>query len=326
MDVDEALSWGRRVLFGKSEYPARDAAVLLSHVLKCTTAHLYLHPENRLTPENFQEYSSYLARRALKEPLAYITGVKEFMGFEFVVDKRVLIPRPETEILVERALSAIDCMIGASPQEPIRVWDVCCGSGAVGLSILKLISKFDEGFRQSSPKTRVILTDISEKALDVAKENAARLKVEGQAEFSLGDGLKPAKGLGLVGKVDLIVTNPPYIAKEALSSLDEEIRDYEPLLALDGGPQGMDFVKDILAGAPFVLAPYGMLLMEIGHDQADKCHEILKLWQQTPRMDAARAGRSLAFWDKWWFVPDYAGKKRILAARVRPGELCEAKW
>ncbi|HHY11461.1 MAG TPA: peptide chain release factor N(5)-glutamine methyltransferase [Firmicutes bacterium] len=322
MDTGQVLAWGRQMLFGKSEYPARDAAVLLSHVLQCSTAGLYLHPDKPVTSGQFGIYSSLVARRALKEPIAYITGHKEFMGLKFKVDKRVLIPRPETEVLVETSLSIVGRMVHEIRTGPVVVCDVCCGSGAVGLSILKLLpqpsARANQRRQAEPPGIKVILTDISPDALDVAKENAKSLGVFPQVEFLLGDGLEPIKQHGFANKVDLIASNPPYIPRGVIASLDEEVRCYEPHLALDGGCRGMDFIETLIGQAPSVLAPGGFLVMEIGHDQADRCQEIFSALAQPNHVDS-RGGRCASPWHKWQFVQDYAGRQRVLAARVNPG-------
>jgi len=389
LDVGQVLAWGRQTLQGKSEYPARDAAVLLAHAMGCSTSDLYLHPEKHVTQAQFDEYSSLIARRALKEPISYLTGYKEFMGLKFKVDARVLIPRPETEILVETCLSVIEDMLGdmvrnmmrgtaddtphhmlddtpAAPGDtprvpsprPLTVADVCCGSGAIGLSILKHLPEVfaKAGVKPSPdgrapchehitvgvgvqpglggpprrhegtaiPPVRLVLTDISPDALDVARQNAERLGLLGQVEFLLGDGLEPLRQQGLRGKIDLIASNPPYIPTGVISSLDEEVRCYEPHLALDGGNDGMDFVESLISQAPSLLAPGGYLIMEIGHDQADKCRRLLAEAQHKA-MISRRSGSSGSededtveplLWKDWRFIKDYAGIERILVARA----------
>lgn len=389
LDVGQVLAWGRQTLQGKSEYPARDAAVLLAHAMGCSTSDLYLHPEKHVTQAQFDEYSSLIARRALKEPISYLTGYKEFMGLKFKVDARVLIPRPETEILVETCLSVIEDMLrdmvrnmmrgtaddtphhmlddtpaapGDTPRvpspRPLTVADVCCGSGAIGLSILKHLPEVfaKAGVKPSPdgrapchehitvgvgvqpglggpprrhegtaiPPVRLVLTDISPDALDVARQNAERLGLLGQVEFLLGDGLEPLRQQGLRGKIDLIASNPPYIPTGVISSLDEEVRCYEPHLALDGGNDGMDFVESLISQALSLLAPGGYLIMEIGHDQADKCRRLLAEAQHKA-MISRRSGSSGSededtveplLWKDWRFIKDYAGIERILVARA----------
>lgn len=340
MDVEQALCFGRQTLIGKSEHSARDAAVLLSHVLGCTTGDIYLHPERPLTREQYSEYASLIARRTCREPLAYILGYKEFMGLKFKVDNRVLIPRPETEILVETALLvikniALGCKyipdtgsslglkdfkrpIGLDEVIHVRldkthvtVCDVCCGSGAVGLSILKLlpqmlpviVSSKRPKHQAASCNLDVVLTDVSLDALEAAKQNAKHLGVSADARFMLGDGLEPLKQTGLTGKVHVIVSNPPYIPSGDIACLDEEVRCFEPHLALDGGYRGMDFIESLIQKAPQLLVPGGFLLIEIGHNQSHKCRKLLSESETTKQNS----------WHQWWFIRDYSGKERILA-------------
>ncbi len=346
LDVEKALCFGRQTLIGKSEHSARDAAVLLSHVLGCTTGDVYLYPEKPVTRQQYKEYASLIVRRARREPIAYILGYKEFMGLKFSVDSRVLIPRPETEILVEAALLVIKSMLTGQKYSPdngsslsleefrslagasssihkrpgkshITVCDVCCGSGAVGLSILKLLphilppptsSKCHE-CQTALWDLDVVLTDISCDALKAAKQNAIRLGVSSNARFIHGDGLEPLKQQGLTGKVHVIASNPPYIPSDQIACLDREVRCFEPHLALDGGAKGMDFIENLIQEASQLLVPGGFLLIEIGHDQPGKCRKLLS--------DPKTKGRLL--WHKWWFICDYSGKQRILVVMKHPG-------
>ncbi|MGI6620868.1 MAG: peptide chain release factor N(5)-glutamine methyltransferase [Bacillota bacterium] len=379
MDAGQVLAWGRQTLLGKTEYPARDAAALLAHVLGCSASDLYLYPETLVTQAQFDTYSFLIARRVLQEPIAYIVGYREFMGLRFKVDKRVLIPRPETEILVETCLSVIADMLREPRTGPVTVCDVCCGSGAVGLSILKLLpqvcpsterpaaadgrTQTDESVAvegvptegvpvESVPvenvpvegvpiegvpmggvpvaddvygRLKVFLTDISQDALDVAEENAEGLGVLQYARFLLGDGLEPLERGGLKGKVDLIASNPPYIPSHVIPTLGREVKCYEPSLALDGGRDGMYFIEHLITRAPSVLAPGGYLIMEIGHDQADKCRQLLVTARpkHKAREDSSQLPgntwlqRNPLPWLEWRFVKDYAGKERVLVAKLQ---------
>lgn len=286
MRADEALSLGRDLLQGKVEHPARDAALLLGHVLGKPSEYPYLHPEHVLTDDQLSRYLLLLRRRQSKEPIAYLRGYQEFMGFRFKVDKRVLIPRPETEILVETALRLLDGGTGT------QIADVCSGSGAIGLSVLKLL-----------PLSRAVLTDISEDALAVARENAADLGVSDRAVFRQGDALNPLFEVMPAGGFHAILSNPPYIPREDIPDLDAEVRCFEPRLALDGGPGGLEVIRRIIQGAPRLLRHAGYLILEIGHDQADSCR---RLFQADP-----------SSWDEFWTVKDYAGIDRVFVARKR---------
>ncbi|NLD59432.1 MAG: peptide chain release factor N(5)-glutamine methyltransferase [Clostridiales bacterium] len=191
-----------------------------------------------------------LARRLSGEPTQYVLGLAYFMGFEFFVDRRVLIPRQDTEVLVEKALKLLSALPGP------RVLDLCAGSGAIGLSIAKL-----------HPGACVTLTDISAGACAVIEENRARLGAG--AEILCGDLFEPVRGRAF----DLIACNPPYVETGALANLQPEVRR-EPALALDGGPDGLGFYRRIGAACREHLSPGGQLLLEIGSEQAEAVQEI----------------------------------------------------
>ncbi len=311
--VGEMGSVGRKLLQGRTEYPARDAAVLLGHVLGKGSDYLYLHPEEHVSDDVERQYLELIERRSRGEPLAYLRGYQEFMGFRFKVDRRVLIPRPETEVLVETALRRL-AVIGAlrSPEEAsasspklpsllrekiqgapkLLVADVCCGSGNIGISLAK-----------SLPDIVVVGVDISPDALDVARENATALGIAGRVIFVEGDLFDPLKHLGLEGQFDAVTANPPYIPSETLSLLPVEVRDFEPLGALDGGPGGLRLVRRLVHEAPRYLKPGGELFMEIGFDQS---HVVREYFRET----TAEYGEVTT-------VLDYAGRERLFVARKR---------
>lgn len=311
--VGEMGSVGRKLLQGKTEYPARDAAVLVGHVLGKGSDYLYLHPEERVSEDVEREYLELIERRSRGEPLAYLRGYQEFMGFRFKVDRRVLIPRPETEVLVETALRRLT-LIGASrspgvasspsPKLPsalrekiqgtpkLLVADVCCGSGNIGISLAKFL-----------PDIVVVGVDISPGALEVARENAITLGVAGRVIFVEGDLFDPLKRLGLEAQFDAVTANPPYIPSETLSFLPVEVRDYEPLEALDGGPGGLQLIRRLVHEAPRYLKPGGKLFMEIGFDQS---HAVREYFRETG-----------AEYDEVTTVLDYAGRERLFVARKR---------
>lgn len=306
MEVRDALSLGRQALSGKTEHFARDVALLLAHALGCTVEDVYLHPERVVTPQEYDAYLYFLKRRINKEPVAYILGYKEFMGKKFKVDKRVLIPRPETEILVETALKIMEDM---EIKDGI-ICDVCCGSGAVGLSLMGW-GRFSCFFRYpkeaGEPSPSFILTDISQEALEVARENARNLGLDCQdgLRFLHGDCLEPLRGAGLFNQVDLIVSNPPYIPSGEIEHLDDEIKNFEPILALDGGACGTRFINTLIEEAPDFLKSGGHLLIEIGHDQASLCKQ------------AVGEGDHGSAWSSCWTVQDYSGTERVFVARRR---------
>ncbi|MEX0974674.1 MAG: peptide chain release factor N(5)-glutamine methyltransferase [Bacillota bacterium] len=280
--VGEALSKARASLREDSEYPARDAVLLLAHVLDKPSSYPYLHPEERLAPDVETEYSALVERRKTGEPVAYLRGYQEFMGLRFRVDRRVLIPRPETEILVGAAAAALRSADAAA------IADVCCGSGCIGLSLARIL-----------PLSSVALTDFSQDALDVARENAALLGVARRVEFFAGDLTAPLLRSSKAGAFDLVASNPPYIAEEEMDSLPRDVRCFEPRLALDGGPGGLRFLERLAADAPALLKKDGLFLMEIGDGQGSACGDIF-----------SRVGQ----WRDMQVLPDYAGRQRVFRA------------
>ena len=224
--------------------PAADARILALDGLNLAPEQLPIRRLSPLASEDRDRLDALLRRRLAGEPVQYAVGRAWFMGLPFFVDRRVLIPRMDTETLAEAALAKI----GGLPAPRVR--DVCTGSGAIGLSIGKLL-----------PRARVTLCDLSTDALAVARENARRLEVP--AEILSGDLLQPVGGRTF----DLIVCNPPYIRRGELAALQREVRK-EPVLALDGGPDGLEFYRRLAKDAPKCLAPGGWLLFEVGAGQA----------------------------------------------------------
>ncbi|TYO96542.1 peptide chain release factor N(5)-glutamine methyltransferase [Desulfallas thermosapovorans] len=239
--------------------PRLDAEVLLAHVLGRDRVYLYREADLVLSEECRLRYRALLRRRAGGEPVAYLTGHKEFMGLDFMVGPHVLIPRPETELMVEKALAVL---AGWSGEERIAV-DVGTGSGAVAVSLARL----------APPGTRVYATDISTRALDMARANAARHSVP--VSFYAGDLLTPLDGVLPAGSVALICANLPYIPSRDLAGLPRDVRQYEPVLALDGGVDGLELYRRLVPRAGTLLAPGGHLFMEIGPEQAQAALSLL---------------------------------------------------
>ena len=244
-----------------------DAWYLLEYAAHCTKNEYFLRPEKEVLPQEKQLYRTLIRKRSAHIPLQYLTGSQEFMGLSFFVDENVLIPRQDTEILVEEALRALG--------SGMRVLDVCTGSGCILLSLLKLCAGL-EG----------IGTDLSEKALQVAGENARRLGVE--ASFVQGDLFEPVSG-----KYDCIVSNPPYIASREVDVLMEEVRDHEPRMALDGGEDGLYFYRKIAVQSPKYLNDRGRIFLEIGFDQGEAVAGLL-----APAFDEVRIVQDLAGLDR----------------------------
>lgn len=225
--------------------PRLEAELLLTHVLRCSRADLYAHPEHPVKSQQHADYQELLNRRAEGEPLPYLTGHVEFYGLDFTVDPRVLIPRPETETLVELALELV------SHHSSPLIADVGTGSGCISVTLAV-----------HAPLARVYALDLSPQALRVAQANALRHGVAGRVTFLQSDLLR-----ALPEPIDLIVANPPYVAYQDWPSLPPEVRAHEPRLALDGGPDGLDLIRRLLDQAPTHLCPGGAILVEIGATQ-----------------------------------------------------------
>jgi release factor glutamine methyltransferase len=258
-----------------------DAAVLLGHVLAADRATLYAHPERALLPEAQAAFEGLLARRLRGEPVAYLTGHKEFMGLDFLVDRRALIPRPETELLVEMALVEVRRRDEAELAD-LRVADIGTGSGAIAIALAA----------QEPRLPLVYATDISGEALALAAENARWLGVESRLRLLQGDLLEP-----LPERVDLLLANLPYIADNEQEILAPDVRDYEPHLALFGADGGLGHIRRLLASAPPRLKPGAVMLLEFGYNQRAPLAELIA---------------SLLPGAQVRFISDYAGWDRLV--------------
>jgi release factor glutamine methyltransferase len=248
--VSEALLWGNSSLGAAGvASPRLDAEVLLAHVLGWSRARLYARPEHTLTQAQQEAFLTAVQRRTRHEPVPYIIGHREFYRLDFLVDRRVLIPRPETERLVEKALDvAMHQTLGKGQS---RLADVGTGSGVVAVALAVNL-----------PRATVYATDTSPDALVVAASNAARHGVASRVHLLLGDLLEP-----LPERVHIIVANLPYIPAERLPALAPDVLEYEPLIALNGGPDGLQPARRLLAQAREWLLPEGAIVMEIGAEQ-----------------------------------------------------------
>ncbi len=224
--------------------PRLTAELLLAHALSCDRVRLYLDFDKPLGEEELSRFRDLVRRRADGEPTAYLLGGKEFHGHPFRVDRRVLVPRPETELVVDTALAALP--------EGGRALDLCTGSGCIAVSLAL-----------ERPGARVLATDASADALAVARENAAALSAV--VEFAQGDLWAAVHG---DERFDVVVSNPPYIPTKELAGLPREVRQ-EPCIALDGGEDGLAVLRRIVAGAPGRLRPGGALCVEMHESHAD---------------------------------------------------------
>jgi len=264
------------------ESPRLDAECLLASLLGRDRLHLYAAAEERMPPPVFELYQALLGRRQAREPLAYLTRTKEFWSLSFAVTPAVLIPRPETETLVETALARL-----IELQAPV-IADIGTGSGAIAVAVAKAL-----------PDSRLYATEISSRALDVARENAARHGVLERITFVHGDLVEPLLCLGLAHHCDLMVSNPPYVATRELAGLPAEVR-YEPLEALDGGSDGLDVHRRLINGASTLLRPGGWLALEMAPGQGPSLSRLLQ--------------EQGAFGDIE-VTPDLSGRERVIVAR-----------
>ncbi len=244
-----------------SETARLDAEVLLGHVLGIDRTRVIAHPEAPVGDGSAQRYREALERREAGEPVAYIRGVKEFHGLAFATDGRALIPRPETERLVDLAELEIARRLTGAPRPDrapgLRVLDVGTGSGAIAITLATLLAR-----RRMLDEVEIVATDISAEALELARENAVGHSLGARIEFEEAD-LTPG---GSAARWDLLLANLPYVRSEVMSSLPAATT-FEPPLALDGGPDGLAVMRRLLDLLPVVLASDGVALLEIGGDQ-----------------------------------------------------------
>ena len=300
---------------------ALTAELLLMHVLQCDRTWLYAHPEHELRPAQSAAYAQLVERRSKGVPTQYLTGRQEFWGLEFEVGPGVLIPRPETEHVIEVALERL----GARRMEPLRIADVGTGSGCIAVALAR-----------EFPQAHVIATDISAAALGYARRNAARHGVAGRIQFlqaNLLEGCHPeevrphvymrvntrgpqqAPPLCVLGwgegsafdfsgvsprRFDLVASNPPYVGREDAASLPREVREHEPPEALFAGETGVDIYPTLIEQASKLLSPDGILVAEIGYNGADYVRSLL----------------SVPPWSEPVVTRDLAGIERVISARL----------
>jgi release factor glutamine methyltransferase len=287
-----------RLRASASDSARLDAELLLGHALGMERTGILAHPEAAVGEGQRERFAALLERRVAGEPVAYIRGVKEFYGLALGVDARALIPRPETETLVELGLAHIRGALTAAPRaagaRPFRVLDVGTGSGAVVVALARTLGR--AGYAGT---VRFTASDRSEGALSLALENAVAHGVADLIDFRVADLLAPA--VEVDGPIDLVVGNLPYVPTADLPRLPVAA-SFEPREALDGGPDGLEVVRGLLAGLPPVLAASGAALLEIGADQADAA--------------LAAAAELLPGWPARLY-PDLSGEPRVLSV-TRP--------
>lgn len=263
--------------------------MLLRHAAGVSREELLIRPAASLSAAETSAYATLVDHRAAGSPTAYLVGHREFYGIDLSVDARVMIPRPETERLVE-------VVVGFLRERPAPVIvEIGTGSGAVAVALARAL-----------PRARVLATDCSPAALDVARLNAVRGGAAGRIEWAEGPGLEPLSSRGLLGAVDALVANPPYIPTAEIARLPWEVREYEPRVALDGGPDGLAVHRQIIAGAARYLRPGGVLALEVA-----------SLWDQARAVAALIAGAGVGTGPE--IIRDYAGAERVVLA-VRDGD------
>jgi release factor glutamine methyltransferase len=288
MRVMDLLNWAARHLEDhRVEHPRLNAELLLAHALTLRREGLYIHLNDPLSDKTKSRLEELVQRRISGEPLQYILGKQEFWSFDFRVDPRVLIPRPETEILVEQSLSTLSAM--AAGKTPL-VLEIGTGSGAVAISLVREVKDI-----------LMVATDISREALFLAKENAREMDVLHRIAFVNGDLFGPFHSCE-EGLFDLILSNPPYISRLELKRLAREIRDHEPTGALNGGEDGLDFYRGIARQAPSYLRRGGWLLLELGQGQCERITEFL---------------REKGEFSKPEFLKDFSGIERVVKAQKK---------
>jgi release factor glutamine methyltransferase len=235
--------------------PRLEAGSLLGHALGRDRTYLITHGNDRVTDERLDRFRTLIARRAAREPLQYIVGYQEFFKLQFEVTPDVLIPRPETELLVEATLELAD------GEQPLSILDVGTGSGCIVISLLNELEN-----------AHAIATDISSNALDIARRNAQRHNVNDRVTFIQADSLSQ---LNQPAAFSLIVSNPPYIPIGDIATLQREVREYEPLTALVSGADGLDHIRALLRGTPQLLHHDGYFIFEIGFGQSDTIEQLV---------------------------------------------------
>lgn len=253
MTVAEAIQKAAARLLALEIPNARlDAEVLLGHALGRDRAWILIHMQDQLDDQGRRIFERDIERRSVREPLQYITGTQEFWGLPFKVTPAVLIPRPETELVVETAIKA------ANRKATPVIIDLCTGSGCIAISLAKEL-----------PHARIFATERSDAALDIARQNARQNSVADRVRFLAGDLFGPLEEMDLRTNIDIIVANPPYIRSDELPTLQPEVRDFEPEMALIAGKEGTEIAERIILQSPEYVKPGGFLVMEMGIGQAD---------------------------------------------------------
>ena len=282
MQLDTALRAAVRQLeSARCGSPRTNAETLLMFLLGVDRAFLYAHPERVLTPEEQARYDQLIAQRALGVPSQYLTGHQEFWGLDFLVSPAVLVPRPETEHLVETVLE-----LAHGVDQP-NIVDVGTGSGCIALALAHELKS-----------ARIYALDLSAQALEIARANAARLQLDQRVTFLESNVLSALSGRN---DFDFVVSNPPYVGLDEAAKVQRSVFEYEPHMAVFAGEHGLDMIRPLIGQAHAALKPAGWLAMEIGYSMRDSVLALL----------------SPTLWDDTRVVPDLQGIPRVIAARKR---------
>lgn len=267
-----------------------DAELLLAHVLNLSRLNLYVNFNQIVEPQKIDLYRELIKKRSNRIPVNYLINCREFMSLEFYVDQCVLIPRPETEVLVETIFKLNSNYSNYSNSAPQELLEIGTGSGAIAISLAV-----------KKPSWKIIATDISYDALNVAQKNAQKHQLSKCIAFICANLFEPIKVKDGCENFDWILSNPPYIPSSEIPKLAPEIKDHEPKIAIDGGKDGLDIIRGLILQAPKFLKPKGKLAFEIGADQAD---EVKKLIDDSGKY----ANR--------FVVKDYSGIDRVVVAET----------
>jgi release factor glutamine methyltransferase len=279
MNIASALEQAAEVLAEAGVADARrEAASLLAFAINKDRTFLIAHPEQDLSAATLAAYKSFINRRSQHEPYQYIVGRQEFFGLDFEVTSDVLVPRPETEILVEKAIDILKDLPDPS------FCEIGVGSGCISVSILHSVNV-----------ATATAVDVSDRAIAIARHNAEQNGVANRLSLQMADIFSE-----VAGRFDLVVSNPPYVPTRQIETLQAEVRRFEPLTALEGGADGLDIIKRIVKQSPGHLISHGVLLMEIGFDQSERVRQLFdgSVWE-TPE-----------------FIDDLQGIPRIVAAKL----------
>ena len=264
------------------ESPRANAEILLSEILKCKRLELYLSFDKPLAENEVQIYRESIRKRGLRIPLQYIIGNVEFYGLKIIVNEHVLIPRPETELLVEKIINESD------KSANLKILDIGSGSGNISLSIAKNL-----------PNSKVVAIDISEGALEVASQNAKLNLLQDRVEFKIFNIM--CDELNSLGKFDLIVSNPPYVSENDYENLEPELKNYEPKIALTDNSDGISFYKHIIEASDQLLRKPGKMYFELGMDQSKQ----VKIFFEQKKFSNIEV------------IKDYSGIDRIICGELK---------